>query len=116
VFEQLDAARAAIAALARERVDPRRVHATSTPALELTLEPPGAATRAAALPAPLQRLLRALGRLLGGGDGDLSAYERAKRRGGMVVSVDVDDPPQAALAERAFVRAGAIDVSRRPPD
>jgi hypothetical protein len=118
VFEQLDAARAAIAALARERVDPRRVHATSTPALELTLDPPAAAAGAGArpaAPASLRRLLDALGRLFGT-HGDLSAYERAKRRGGTVISVDVDDPPQAALAERAFVRAGAIDVTRRPHD
>ncbi|HEX7688680.1 MAG TPA: hypothetical protein VF453_13295, partial [Burkholderiaceae bacterium] len=63
----------------------------------------------------LRRLLHALGHLLGT-PGDLSAYERAKRRGGTVISVDVDGPPEAALAERAFVRAGAIDVTRRPHD
>ena len=44
---------------------------------------------------------------------DVTAYAAAMRRGGAVVRVDVDDPPQAARAEQAFVKAGAIDVTRR---
>jgi len=35
------------------------------------------------------------------------------RRGGAVVRVDVDDRPQAARAELALARAGAIDIQRR---
>ena len=44
---------------------------------------------------------------------DVTAYAAAMRRGGAVVRVDVDDQPQAARAEHAFVTAGAIDITRR---
>ena len=44
---------------------------------------------------------------------DVTAYAAAMRRGGAVVRVDVDDQPQAARAELAFVKAGAIDITRR---
>ena len=44
---------------------------------------------------------------------DVTAYAAAMRRGGAVVRVDVDDQPEAARAELAFVKAGAIDITRR---
>jgi len=44
---------------------------------------------------------------------DVGAYAAAMRRGGAVVRVDVDDRPQAARAELALARAGAIDIQRR---
>ena len=51
--------------------------------------------------------------LLGVGH-DVSTYAAAMRRGGAVVRVDVADQPEALRAELAFVKAGAIDVTRRP--
>jgi hypothetical protein len=44
---------------------------------------------------------------------DVTAYAAAMRRGGAVVRVDVEDQPEAARAELAFVEAGAIDITRR---
>ena len=109
-FDQQHAARAAIVALACDRFDPRRVHAieTHTPAFD---EEP-------ASPAPvaddsvIDHLRNFFAGLLGIGH-DVSAYAAAMRRGGAVVRVDVDDQPQAVRAELAFVKAGAIDVTRR---
>jgi len=111
-FDQQAAARAAIVALANERFDPRRVHAieTRTP----TFDDDGAP----GTPAPVaddsvvDHLRNFFAGLLGIGH-DVSAYAAAMRRGGAVVRVDVDDQPEAARAELAFARAGAIDITRR---
>ena len=111
-FDQQTAARAAIVALANDRFDPRRVHAieTRTPGFD---GDDGAPT-----PAPVaddsvvDHLRNFFAGLLGIGH-DVSAYAAAMRRGGAVVRVDVDDQPQAARAEQAFARAGAIDITRR---
>jgi len=111
-FDQQDAARAAIVALANDRFDPRRVHAIETRPASFDDEP------AAAVPPPItedsvvDHLRNFFAGLLGIGH-DVSAYAAAMRRGGAVVRVDVDDQPQAARAERAFARAGAIDITRR---
>ena len=110
-FDQQDCARAAIAALANDRFDPRRVHAIETrvPAFDDEPAPP---------PPPVvddsvvDHLRNFFAGLFGVGH-DVTAYAAAMRRGGAVVRVDVDDQPQAARAEQAFVKAGAIDVTRR---
>jgi hypothetical protein len=111
-FDQQTAARAAIVALANDRFDPRRVHAieTRTPGFD---DDDGAPA-----PAPVaddslvDHLRNFFAGLLGIGH-DVSAYAAAMRRGGAVVRVDVDDLPEAARAEQAFARAGAIDITRR---
>ena len=110
-FDQQDAARAAIAALANDRFDPRRVHAIETRVPEFDDEP--------ASPPPIvddsmvDHLRNFFAGLLGIGH-DVTLYAAAMRRGGAVVRVDVDDQPQAVRAELAFVKAGAIDITRRP--
>ena len=108
-FDQQDSARAAIAALANDRFDPRRVHAIETrpPDLDDAPVPPTAADDSV-----VDHLRNFFAGLFGVGH-DVSAYAAAMRRGGAVVRVDVDDQPQAVRAELAFVRAGAIDVTRR---
>ncbi len=109
-FDQQDSARAAIAALANDRFDPRRVHAIETRVTAFDDEPEP--------PPPLaddsvvDHLRNFFAGLFGVGH-DVTAYAAAMRRGGAVVRVDVDDPPQAARAEQALVKAGAIDVTRR---
>jgi len=109
-FDQQDSARAAIAALANDRFDPRRVHAIETHTHAGEDEP--------APPPPLtdDSMVDHLRNFLAGLFGvthDVSAYAAAMRRGGAVVRVDVDDQPEAVRAELAFVRAGAIDITRR---
>ena len=109
-FDQPDTARAAIAALANDRFDPRRVHAIETPVHapdDLSLPPP---------PVPDDSVVDHLRNFFAGLFGvtyDVTAYAAAMRRGGAVVRVDVDDQPQAVRAELAFVKAGAIDITRR---
>ncbi len=110
-FDQQAAARAAIVALANDRFDPRRVHAIETRVPAFDDEP--------AEPAPpvnddslVDHLRNFFAGLLGIGH-DVASYAAAMRRGGAVVRVDVDDQPQAARAEQAFARAGAIDITRR---
>ena len=111
-FDQQDSARAAIAALANDRFDPRRVHAIETHTHVLQDEP---------VPPPPpslgdDRVVDHLRNFLAGLFGvtpDVSAYAAAMRRGGAVVRVDVDDQPEAARAELAFAKAGAIDITRR---
>ncbi len=108
-FDQQDSARAAIVALANDRFDPRRVHAIETRAAECADEP---------APPPLvddsvvDHLRNFFAGLFGVGH-EVSAYAAAMRRGGAVVRVDVDDQPQAVRAELAFVKAGAVDITRR---
>jgi hypothetical protein len=110
-FDQQTAARAAIVALANDRFDPRPVHAIET-------RTPGFDDAGAPAPAPVaddslvDHLRNFFAGLLGIGH-DVSAYAAAMRRGGAVVRVDVDDLPEAARAEQAFARAGAIDITRR---
>jgi hypothetical protein len=110
-FDQQDSARAAIVALANDRFDPRRVHAIETRVHVLDAEP------APAPPVPVDdsmvdHLRNFFAGLFGVGH-DVTAYAAAMRRGGAVVRVDVDDQPQAARAEQAFAKAGAIDITRR---
>ena len=109
-FERQDAARAAIAALANDRFDPRRVHAIETRAPEFGDEP---APPLARVDASLVGNLRNFFAGLFGRGHDVAAYAAAMRRGGAIVRVDVDDQPQAVRAELAFARAGAIDITRR---
>jgi hypothetical protein len=111
-FDQRDSARAAIAALANDRFDPRRVHAIET-------RRPTAQDDEPALPPPpvaddsvVDHLRNFFAGLFGVGH-DVAAYAAAMRRGGAVVRVDVDDQPQAMRAELAFAKAGAIDITRR---
>jgi hypothetical protein len=110
-FDQQDSARAAIAALANDRFDPRRVHAIETrrPAYfdEPAPPPPPVADDSV-----VDHLRNFFAGLFGVAH-DVTAYAAAMRRGGAVVRVDVDDQPQAVRAELAFVKAGAIDVTRR---
>jgi hypothetical protein len=108
-FDQQDTARAAIVALANDRFDPRRVHAIEgrTPASDDEPPPPAIVDDSV-----VDHLRNFLAGLLGAGH-DVTAYAAAMRRGGAVVRVDVDDQPQAVRAELAFVKAGAIDISRR---
>jgi len=110
-FDQQAAARAAIVALANDRFDPRRVHAIETPMPVVDGE--AAPAPAVADDSVVDHLRNFFAGLLGLGH-DVSAYAAAMRRGGAVVRVDVDDQPQAARAELAFAKAGAIDITRRP--
>ena len=110
-FDQQDSARAAIAALANDRFDPRRVHAIETRRPTVDDEP--VAPPPAVTDDSVVDHLRNFFAGLFGVAHDVTAYAAAMRRGGAVVRVDVDDQPQAARAELAFVKAGAIDVTRR---
>ena len=110
-FDQQEAARAAIVALANDRFDPRRVHAIETPSASFDDAGP-APTAPVADDSVVDHLRNFFAGLLGIGH-DVSAYAAAMRRGGAVVRVDVDDQPEAARAERAFAEAGAIDITRR---
>lgn len=112
-FDQQASARAAIVALANDRFDPRRVHAIETPTPELDATGQAAPAAPVADDSVVDHLRNFFAGLLGIGH-DVSAYAAAMRRGGAVVRVDVDDQPQAARAELAFARAGAIDITRRP--
>ncbi len=116
-FDQQDSARAAIAALANDRFDPRRVHAIETPRHVLDDDDDDAPPLPPAITddSMVDHLRNFLAGLFGVSP-DVSAYAAAMRRGGAVVRVDVDDQPQAARAEQAFVKAGAIDVTRRTND
>ena len=109
-FDQPDTARAAIAALANDRFDPRRVHAIETPVHvpDDLPEPPPPVTDDSVVDH-----LRNFFAGLFGVNHDVAAYAAAMRRGGAVVRVDVDDQPEAQRAELAFVKAGAIDITRR---
>jgi len=110
-FDQQEAARAAIVALANDRFDPRRVHAIETRSPALADDGSGPATPVVD-DSVVDHLRNFFAGLLGIGH-DVGAYAAAMRRGGAVVRVDVDDPPQAARAELAFAKAGAIDIHRR---
>ena len=112
-FDQQASARAAIVALANDRFDPRRVHAIETRNAGFEDEAP-AAPPPVADDSVVDHLRNFFAGLLGIGH-DVSAYAAAMRRGGAVVRVDVDDQPEAARAEQAFARAGAIDITRRTP-
>ena len=109
VFERPDEARAAIATLAHECFDPSRVHATRTPGLPIEPEPAPRPSRSGTL----GHLRRMLGAVFDATH-DTTPYARVMQRGGTVVSVDVDDQPQAVRAELAFVKTGAVDITRRP--
>jgi hypothetical protein len=110
-FDQQDSARAAIAALANDRFDPRRVHAIETRAAGA--DDAGPAPPPAVIEDSVVDHLRNFFAGLFGVGQDVTAYAAAMRRGGAVVRVDVDDPPEAARAERALAQAGAIDITRR---
>jgi len=111
-FDQQDCARAAIVALANDRFDPRRVHAIETRMLMPEEEPAPTPTPAIVEDSMVDHLRNFFAGLFGVGH-DVSAYAAAMRRGGAVVRVDVDDQPEAARAELAFAKAGAIDITRR---
>ena len=111
-FDQQDAARAAILALANDRFDPRRVHAIETRPAVFDDGPAVAPPPPVTEDSVVDHLRNFFAGLLGIGH-DVSAYAAAMRRGGAVVRVDVDDQPEAARAERAFAQAGAIDITRR---
>ena len=108
-FDQQDSARAAIAALANDRFDPRRVHAIET-RVQFDGEP--APPPAIVDDSVVDHLRNFFAGLFGVGH-DVTAYAAAMRRGGAVVRVDVDDQPQAVRAAQAFAKAGAIDITRR---
>ena len=110
-FDQQDAARAAILALANDRFDPRRVHAIETRPAVFD-DGPAVAPPSVTEDSVVDHLRNFFAGLLGLGH-DVSAYAAAMRRGGAVVRVDVDDQPEAVRAERAFAQAGAIDITRR---
>ena len=113
-FDQQDSARAAIAALANDRFDPRRVHAIETHTHVLDDDPVPAPPPPITDDSVVDHLRNFLAGLFGVTH-DVSAYAAAMRRGGAVVRVDVDDQPEAVRAELAFVKAGAIDITRRSP-
>lgn len=111
-FDQQDSARAAIAALANDRFDPRRVHAIETHTHVLDDEPVPAPPPPITDDSVADHLRNFLAGLFGVTH-DVSVYAAAMRRGGAVVRVDVEDQPEAVRAELAFVKAGAIDITRR---
>ena len=110
-FDRQDTARAAIVALAQDRFDPRRVHAIETPTPQA---PDDAPTPGPALvdDSMVDHLRNFLAGLFGV-EHDPTWYAAAMRRGGAVVRVDVDGPPEAQRAELALAKAGAIDITRR---
>jgi hypothetical protein len=108
VFEQQDAAQAAMTTLVDERFDPSRVHALETAAIPTLTD---IAVAADPHPGMLRHLRHFLSEAFGPGHGTL-LYDGIARRGSAVVSVDVDDQPQAVRAELALVKAGAIDITR----
>jgi len=110
-FDRQDAARAAIVALAQDRFDPRRVHAieTATPQASDDAPAPGPALVDDSVVDHLRNFLAGLF----GVEHDVTWYAAAMRRGGAVVRVDVDGPPEAQRAELALAKAGAIDITRR---
>ena len=110
-FDQQDSARAAIAALANDRFDPRRVHAIETRAAAFDDQEPEASPPVVD-DSVVDHLRNFFAGLFGVGH-DVTAYAAAMRRGGAVVRVDVDGQPEAARAELAFAKAGAIDITRR---
>ena len=112
-FDQQDSARAAIAALANDRFDPRRVHAIETRAAGGRDDDAGPGPPPVVIDDSVVDHLRNFFAGLFGVGHDVTAYAAAMRRGGAVVRVDVDDPPEAARAERTLVQAGAIDITRR---
>ncbi|MBC7665196.1 MAG: hypothetical protein H7276_15660 [Caulobacter sp.] len=111
-FDQQDSARAAIAALANDRFDPRRVHAIETHTHVLDDDPVPAPPPPITDDSVVDHLRNFLAGLFGVTH-DVSVYAAAMRRGGAVVRVDVEDQPEAVRAELAFVKAGAIDITRR---
>ena len=110
-FDQQDSARAAIVALANDRFDPRRVHAIETRVPDFD-EAPAPPPVVVVEDSVVDHLRNFFAGLFGVGH-DVTAYAAAMRRGGAVVRVDVDDQPEAVRAELAFVKAGAIDITRR---
>lgn len=113
-FDQRDSARAAIAALANDRFDPRRVHAIET-RRPVDDDEPAPPPPLVADDSVVDHLRNFFAGLFGVGH-DVAAYAAAMRRGGAVVRVDVDDRPQAMRAELALAKAGAIDITRRADD
>jgi hypothetical protein len=99
-FARPDAARAAIAALAADRFAPDQVHA---------LEPRPAPAPAAA-PHDDHGVLAHVRHFIADA---LGLDEAGMARGGAIVRVDAIDSPQAVRAELAFVRAGAVDITRQ---
>ena len=112
VFEQQDDAQAAMTTLADERFDPSRVHALETAAIPTLTD---VAVARDPHPGVLGHLRHFLSEAFGAGHGTL-LYDGIMRRGNAVVSVDVDDQPQAVRAELALVKAGAIDITRHTND
>lgn len=116
LFDGQQSARAAMAALATARIDPRRVHASEMPAPApvSTLAPGPRAGSAPADDGVLGHIRHFFAEMFDV-DHDLTPYANAVRRGGLFVrvDVDVDDQPQAVRAELALVKAGAVDITRR---
>ena len=109
-FDHQTSARAAIIALANEHFDPRRVHAIETrPAGMYDDGPPLPSVRDDSVVDHLRNFFAGLF----GVEHDVASYAAAMQRGGAVVRVDVEDPPEAQRAEQAFAQAGAIDITRR---
>jgi hypothetical protein len=109
VFDLQDAAQAAVTTLADERFDPSRVHAVETATIPTLTD--------IAVPAEVDTsVLSQLRHFLAANFHSAHAtllFDGMERRGNAVVSVEVDDQPQAVRAELAFVKAGAIDITRR---
>jgi hypothetical protein len=106
IFDRPEAARAAIAALARSgfahdhiHVGAARAHATA--AVVAAPQPTGGG------------LLGALGRFLAETYGDPAPAADSDAPGSAVVQVDVDDRALAPQAELALVSAGAVDITHQ---
>ncbi len=112
VFEEHDAAQVAMTTLADERFDPSRVHALETATIPTLTD---IAVAVDPHPGVLGHLRNFLSDTFGASHASL-LYDGIARRGGSVVSVDVDDQPQAVRAELALVKAGAIDITRHTND
>ena len=112
VFEEQDAAQAAMTTLVDERFDPSRVHALETASIPTLTD---IAVAPDPHPGVLGHLRHFLAETFGPSHGTL-LFGGIMRRGNSVVSVDVDDQPQAVRAELALVKAGAIDITRHTND
>lgn len=109
VFDLQDDAQAAVTTLADECFDPSRVHAVETATIPTLTD---IAVPAEADSGVLGHLRHFLSSSFHSEHATL-LYDGIERRGNAVVSVEVDDQPQAIRAELAFVKAGAIDITRR---
>ena len=110
LFDEVDRARQAAAALKSQGYADSSVHVTlEGQAPEGEQVPPAAQIESG----PLTGLLQRLAALFGVEETQLAHYEEAVRRGGTVVQVDAADEAQAAAARDQLLAMGAANIDDR---